>query len=155
MERNLIFQSLIRQCNSSPRSSLKPSGMETRTNKLWPVDSELFTAMKTDSITPEEFNFFQNMQFKQEHEPTLSNDLILSENDNPERIYIVREVYDEYVVGCANHPENEVHVMNLSEALNINLSWIGVKTPKGATIGEWLRSINYKGISYNHNYDNM
>lgn len=129
--------------------------METRANKLWPVDSELFTAMKTDSITPEEFNFFQNMQFKQEHEPTLSNDLILSENDNPERIYIVREVYDEYVVGCANHPENEVHVMNLSEALNINLSSIGVKTPKGATIGEWLRSINYKGISYNHNYDNM
>ena len=129
--------------------------METRTNKLWPVDSELFTAMKTDSITPEEFNFFQNMQFKQEHEPTLSNDLILSENDNPERIYIVREVYDEYVVECANHPENEVHVMNLSEALNINLSSIGVKTPKGATIGEWLRSINYKGISYNHNYDNM
>ena len=45
--------------------------------------------------------------------------------------------------------------MNLSEALNINLSSIGVKTPKGATIGEWLRSINYKGISYNHNYDNM
>lgn len=129
--------------------------MEARKNKLWPVDRQLFIAMKTDSTTPEEFNFFQNMQFKEEHEPTLSNDLILSESVNTERIYIVREVYDEYVVGCANHPEGEVHVMNLSDALNINLSTIGVKAQKDVTIWEWLRSINYEGVSYNHNYDNM
>lgn len=129
--------------------------METRKNELWPVDRELFAAMKTDSTTPEEFNFFQNMRFKEEHESTLSNDMVLSENDNIERIYIVREVYDEYVVGCADHPECEVHVMNLSEALNVNLLTIGVKTQKDETIGEWLRSINYKGISYSRNYDNM
>lgn len=129
--------------------------METRNNKLWPEDRKLFTVMRINSITPEEFNFFQNMQFKEEHEPTLSNDVILSENDNIERIYIVREGYDEYIVGCSNHAKSEVHVMNLTEALNINLSTIGVKDPKYETIGEWLRSINYNGISYNHNYDNM
>lgn len=129
--------------------------MGTSKNELWPVDRELFEAMKTDSITPEELNFFQNMQFKEEHEPTLSNDLILSENDNIERIYIVREVYDEYVVGCANHPENEMHVMTLSDALNIKLSTIGVNDKKGVTIRDWLRSINYNKISYNRNYDNV
>ena len=128
--------------------------MEKHENKLWTADKELFAAMKTKSISPEEFNFFQNMQFKQLHESTLSNDLIMSENDNAEGIYIVREEYDEYVVGCILHLEDEVHVMNLSEALNINLSQIGIKG-NNETIWEWLRSINYQGISYNHNYDNI
>ncbi|MDE6295115.1 MAG: hypothetical protein K2M03_03540 [Muribaculaceae bacterium] len=128
--------------------------MEKHENKLWPADMELFAAMKTKSISPEEFNFFQNIEFKQLHESTLSNDLIMSENDNAEGIYIVREEYDEYVVGCILHPEDEVHVMNLSEALNIDLSQIGIKG-NDETIWEWLRSINYQGISYNHNYDNI
>lgn len=84
----------------------------------------------------------------------MSNDLIMSENDNAEGIYIVREVFDEYVIGCAKYIENEAHVMNLSEALNISLSEIGIRG-KNMTIFEWLRSVNYKGISYNRNYDNM
>ena len=128
--------------------------MEKRNNELWPADKELFMAMKTKSLTLEEFNFFQNMQFKEEYEPTLSNDLIMSEKDNADGIYIVREVYDEYVVGCASHPEKEIHVMNLSDALNLNLSEFGVKD-KNETILEWLRSINYQGVSYNQNYDNV
>lgn len=128
--------------------------MEYKSNNLWPADIELFAKMRTDSISPEEFNFFQNMQFKEEHEVTLSNDVIMSENDNVDNIYIVREVYDEYVIGCASHPNNEIHVMNLSEALNVNLSEIGVSN-KNETILDWLRSINYAGISYNRNYDEM
>lgn len=128
--------------------------MENKENRLWPADIELFKAMKTKSITPEEFNFFQNMQFKEKHEVSLSNDLIMSEHDNSDQIYIVREIFDEYVIGCALHSEEEVHVMNLSEALNITLSQIGIKG-KNETIWEWLRSINYKGISYDYNYDNM
>lgn len=128
--------------------------MEKNENKLWPADRELFATMKINSTSPEESNFFQNMQFKQLHESTLSNDLIMSEKNNAEGIYIVREEYDEYVVGCIAHPKDEAHVMNLSEALNINLSQIGIKG-NHETIWDWLRSINYKGITYNHNYDNI
>lgn len=128
--------------------------MKNNVNQLWPADENLFATMKSNSITPEEFNFFQNMQFKELHESTLSNDLIMSEHDNADGIYIVREEYDEYLIGCVAHPEDEIHVMNLSEALNINLTQIGIKT-KNETIWEWLRSINYHGVSYNHNYDNM
>lgn len=128
--------------------------MEKNENKLWPADVELFASMKTNSITPEEFNFFQNMQFKELHESSLSNDLIMSEHNNVDGIYIVRVEYDEYVIGCISHPEDEIHVMNLSEALNTKLSQIGIND-RNETIWEWLRSINYQGISYNHNYDNM
>lgn len=128
--------------------------MEKNENKLWPADRELFATMKINSTSPEESNFFQNMQFKQLHESTLSNDLIMSEKNNADKIYIVREVYDEYVIGCSLHPENEVHVMNLSEALSTNLQTIGL-SEKNETLWDWLRSINYKGITYNHNYDNI
>lgn len=128
--------------------------MEKKENKLWPADKELFATMKNRSITPEEFNFFLNMRFKEQHESTLSNDLIMSERDNVDGIYIVREEYDEYVVGCIAHPEYEVHVMNLAEALSIRLTQIGIHG-KDETIWEWLRSINYQGISYNHNFDNL
>jgi hypothetical protein len=125
-----------------------------KANELWDADKELFAFMRTHCITPEECNFFENMRFKEENEVTLSNDLILSENDNPDKIYIVREVYDEYIVGCAENPDQECHLMNLSEALKVKLSDIGVKG-NAETLGEWLRSINYKGVSYNHNYDTM
>lgn len=113
----------------------------------------IFATMKTASITPEELNFFFNMKFKEEHELSLSNDLIMSEKENAYGIYIVRELYDEYVIGCIDNPKNEVHVMNLSEALIVKLSEIGIN--RNESIFEWLRSINYKGISFNHNYDNL
>ncbi len=124
------------------------------TNTLWVADKELFASMLGKYRTPEEANFFQNMQFKEEHEPTLSNDLILAENDNSLRIYIVRVNYDEYIIGCSHYPEREVHVMNLSEALNVNLAEIGIHE-SDVTIGQWLRCQNYKGVQYNRNYDNV
>lgn len=125
-----------------------------KNNTLWEADEKLFAAMTKDSISHEEFNFFRNMEFKELHESTLSNDLIMSEHDNAYGIYIVRVEYDEYLVGCISHPEDEVHVMNLADALMVRLSQIGLKE-KDETIWGWLRSINYRGISYNHNYDNM
>lgn len=128
--------------------------MENKVNKLWSVDEELFATMLSSSITPEEQNFFQNIKFKEEHELSLSNDLIMSESNNTDGIYIVREEYEEYIIGCAAHSEDEVHTMNLFEALNTKLYQIGLKG-RNDTIWEWLRSINYQGISYNHNYDKI
>lgn len=126
--------------------------MEQRINKIWDVDKQLFTTMETNSISKEEYNFFQNMYYKETCEISLSNDLIMSEDDNTDNIYIVREIYEEYVIGYASHPEKEVHVMNLTEALNIKLSDIGLEN-NNMTLLQWLGSINYKGITYNHNYD--
>lgn len=123
-------------------------------NQIWDVDNLLFESKQTNCCSPQESNFFQNMRFKEEYEQTLSNDLIMSEKDNSLGIYIVRVNYDEYIVGCIHHPEKEIHVMNLSEALNVGLKVIGIND-SDMTIGLWLRSINYIGIKYNQNYDNM
>lgn len=48
-------------------------------NKLRKADESLLSSMEGHYQTPEEENFFQNMRYKQEYEPALSNDLILSE----------------------------------------------------------------------------
>lgn len=123
-------------------------------NELWDVDKNLFTSRLSDSCSPEESNFFLNMRFKEEYEPTLSNDLIMSGKDNLLGIYIVRVNYDEYIVGCSQYPDNEVHVMNLAEALDIKLLDLGIDKPH-ETIGQWLQSINYRGVKYSRNYDDM
>ena len=73
--------------------------METSKNMLWDADNKLFASMRDESLTPNEANFFKNMKFKEEYEPTLSNDLIISEHDNADEIYLVRVEYDEYLVG--------------------------------------------------------
>jgi hypothetical protein len=114
----------------------------------------MFNAMEGNYISVEEENFFRNLRFKQESEITLANDLLLSEYDNPEKIYIVREIYDEYVVGVEGLEELEIHVMNLHEALAIKLEDIGI-IGTSLTLFEWLRRRNYHGIKYNRNYDYM
>lgn len=123
-------------------------------NALWAADEKLFAAHQIGCLTSEEFNFFQNMRFKEESEPTLSNDLIMSEDDNSLGIYIVRVNYDEYMIGCTQRPDGELYAMNLSEALSIKLKDIGIDNCD-KTLGEWLQSINYKGVKYNRNYDNF
>lgn len=121
-------------------------------NKLWDVDKKLFESMKNNYISPEEEEFFKNIQYKQEYEITASNDLILSEHDNSDGLYIVRVIYDEYEVGVEKAPLKEKHVMNLSEALSINLTEIGL-TDKNITLFDWLREKNYEGINYDGNFD--
>ncbi len=125
--------------------------METSKNKLWDVDEQLFASLEGKYQSDNEALFFRNMKFKQEYEPTLSNDLIVSESDNDDKIYLVRVEYDEYLVGKAGNEEHEVHVMNLSEALSVDLSLVGLN--RKLTLLEWLKQRDYIGVMYDHNYD--
>jgi hypothetical protein len=120
-------------------------------NHLWKEDEQLFTSMKGHYVSIEEAEFFKKMQFKEEYEPSLSNDVIMSEFDNPNELYIVRELYDEYVIGVGTHEDNEVHLMNLYTALSLNLKDSGLIN-ENITLLEWLRRRNYQGVRYNHNY---
>jgi len=73
--------------------------MNTKKHELWDEDKKLFESMKGHYQSVNEENFFKNMQFKQEYECTSLNDLIVSEYENEDEIYIVREYSEEYVVG--------------------------------------------------------
>lgn len=111
----------------------------------------MFNSMKNQYQSINEENFFKNLQYKQEYEVALSNDLLLSENDNEDEIYLVRVEYDEYIIGRGNDESNEIHVMNLCEALQTNLRDVGLE--RDVTLLQWLRGRDYQGVKYDQNYD--
>ena len=128
--------------------------MNNSKNQLWDVDAKLFASMKKESLTPNEANFFSNMKYKQEYEVTALNDLLVSEYENDDEIYVIRMNYDEYVVGhgIGTDGAQEVHVMNLSEALAVNFKAEGFLN-RDITLWQWLREKDYTIVNYGRNYD--
>lgn len=128
--------------------------MNTKKHELWDEDKKLFESMKGHYQSVNEENFFKNMQFKQEYECTSLNDLIVSEYENEDEIYIVREYNEEYVVGhgIGTDGAQEEHVMNLSEALALNLKDLGFLN-RDVTLLQWLRECDYQVVNYERNYD--
>ena len=128
--------------------------MNTKKHELWDEDKKLFKSMKGHYQSVNEENFFKNMQFKQEYECTSLNDLIVSEYENEDEIYIVREYNEEYVVGHGIETDGvqEEHVMNLSEALALNLKDLGFLN-RDVTLLQWLRECDYQVVNYERNYD--
>ncbi len=117
-------------------------------------DIDLFVTMKGKYFSVNEENFFKNIQYKQEYEITSLNDLLISEYENQDEIYLVREYYEEYVIGHGIDSDGaqEEHVMTLSEALSINLKDVGF-IDRDLTLLQWLRECDYECVNYNRNHD--
>ena len=124
--------------------------------KLVPKDKQFFDNLGDVFTCAEEKNFFVKMKHKIEFEPAMSNDLIMSENDNEDGIYIVRCYDYEFIVGChvGDIFKEEQYTMNFSDALSTNLKECGF-IKDNLTLLEWLRKRNFKGVQYDHNYDLM
>lgn len=128
--------------------------MNTEKNKLWDADEKLFASMKGNYRSVNEENFFKNIQYKQEYECTALNDLLVSEYENKDENYVVREVYEEYVVGqgIGTNGLQEVHTMCLYEALSLNLMELGY-IDRDLTLWDWLKECDYAVVNYERNYD--
>ena len=125
-------------------------------HKLWDEDAKLFASMKGNYQSKNEENFFMNMQYKEEYQATALNDLLVSEYENQDEIYIVRMYNEEYIVGqgIGTDGANEEHVMCLFEALNLNLKELGF-LDRDMTLLDWLRECDYSVVNYERNYDLM
>lgn len=123
-------------------------------HKLWEKDIELFEKMKGNYVSDNEANFFKNIEYKQKYEITSLNDLLISEYENPDEIYLVRLYYEEYILGYKidSDGEFEEHVMCLSDVLSLNLKVLGF-IDRDLTLLEWLRETDYAYVNYNRNYD--
>lgn len=128
--------------------------MNPQKNNLAKEDMLLFESMENNYTSVNEENFFKNMKYKQEYEVTALNDLIVSEYENDDEIYIVRECYEEYIIGKGIGTDGafEKHVMTLSDALSVNLKQVGF-IDRDITLLEWLRENDYAFVNYNRNYD--
>lgn len=93
------------------------------------------------------------MQEKEQGEFAVEADLILSENDNDDEIYIICYYYTEYRIGRGkvdDRSDVEIYTINLSEALTADLFPL---LNKHITTLEWLKKNNFKGINYFGNYE--
>lgn len=123
-------------------------------HKLREADILLFEAMEGKYSSVNEKNFFKNLKYKQECEVTALNDLLVSEYENDDEIYLIREYFDEYVVGHGinSNGANEKHVMCLAEALSLNLKEMGF-IERDLTLLQWLRECDFEVVNYERNYD--
>lgn len=122
-------------------------------NRLVKEDKEFFERMRGHYRSDNERMFFEKLRHKQENVLTCANDLILSEKNNEDGLYIVRCEFEEYVVG-QEHVTEESHYMCLADALEANLKEIGLLN-RDITLWQWLRERDYAGVEYDHNYDDM
>lgn len=120
-------------------------------NRLWPEDEILFNLMRGHYFSAKEQKFFEEQEHKQRSVLTVSNDLVMSERNNKDHLYIVRCWYEEYIVGSDS---GELHFMCLSDALSANLKDCGI-LDKNITLLQWLRDRDYSNVEYNHNFDNL
>lgn len=125
-------------------------------HKLWDADIQLFKKMEGNYYSDNEKNFFSIICYKQENEITGLNELLVSEYENKDEIYIVRMYYEEYVVGQGINTDGsrEVHVMNLSEALALDLKKLGF-IDRNLTLLGWLRENDYSCVNYQRNWDKV
>ena len=130
--------------------------MENKKTKLIAEDVSLFKHMEGKYISNEEKEFFERMKFKIESEIAPANDLIMSNRNNDDGIYIVRCYDYEFRIGChvGEEYKEEFYAMDFHDALYVNLRECGF-IDEDLTLLEWLRKRNYNGVEYNHNFDLM
>lgn len=123
-------------------------------NKLWPEDAALFAKMLHEAKTPNEKQFFEKMQYKQEYEYTSAHDAVFLESSNNDGMYMIRVDYDEYLLGkmSGNTVAKSYHFQSLSAVLNSNLKDLGLISGN-VTLFDWLRTRDYNNVVYDKDYD--
>lgn len=127
--------------------------MNTIFKPLCPAHKEYYEKMAKEYLSENERVFFETMKERQQHAFTYANDLLLSEYDNEDGLYIVRHYYDEFEIGKVGLLE-DVYAMDLEDAMAINLKDAGL-LDDDVTLLEWLRARDYKGIRYDGNFDEL
>lgn len=121
-------------------------------NELWPQDKKLLEELISHPVSENERNFFTRLRWKMENELAPCKEVHFSERDNEDGIFLLRDGYDEFIVGSDRDdvPDDYIHVMNLTEALSVNLKTAGF-IERDVTVLEWLRSRDYAGAMFDHN----
>ncbi|MDD6075794.1 MAG: hypothetical protein PUB84_03460 [Bacteroidales bacterium] len=122
-------------------------------NELWKEDALLFQEMENRYISDNERQFFETMRVKMLTELAPCKELIISETKNSDQVYLLRDQYDEFILGqgIGENRKSEVHTMKFSDILHVNMKEHDFLSDD-ITFLEWLRRIDYGGVMYDHNY---
>lgn len=120
-------------------------------NKLWPKDEQLLTELINHPTSANEKAFFSKLKQKMESELAPCQEVLFSMQDNPDQLYVLRDGYDEFIIGSGKEDLkwDVVHTMSLSDALQTNLKESGLIN-QDMTLLEWLRQRDYANALF-HN----
>lgn len=122
-------------------------------NELWEEDTQLFSEIDHNYVSENEKLFFETLREKMLTELAPCKELLISEHNNADQVYLIRDQYDEFILGqgIGENRKPEVHKMKLYDILHVNMKENGFLL-SDISFWEWLRSIDYEGVMYDHNY---
>lgn len=125
----------------------------THENELWPQDKALFSKVEKENLPESEKLFFQEMKKKMLDENAPWPETLVWEHDNQDRLYLLRQGYDEFMLGKGTSREewqgSEIHAMNLSDVLSINLKKAKL-IDRDMTLLQWLEENDFSCVRYDH-----
>lgn len=128
----------------------------THENELWPQDEALFSKVEKENLPISEKHFFQEMQKKMLDENAPWPETLVWEHDNLDHLYLLRQGYDEFMLGKGTSREewlgSEIHTMNLSDVLSINLKEAKL-LDQDITLLQWLKEHDFSCVRYDHRND--
>ena len=115
---------------------------------------EEFDAAIKNAVSGNERIFFEKVRYKVLNETAASNDVLMNEADNEDKLYLLRVGTDDFMIGRnitdPNEKSSPIENAGLFGALEEDLyPYIG----RHITLLEWLRGRDYKGIRYDANND--
>lgn len=119
---------------------------------LWEEDKTLFSTIGKTCQSDNEKYFFDHLFEMQQWDCCLAGELLISEESNDDRLFMMRINFDEYVIGRDSEDSSDVHVMNLTNALSLNLKDCGFVS-QDITLQTWLKNRDYSCVRYDHNND--
>jgi hypothetical protein len=129
---------------------------KTPENTLWPQDMALFKEKSRNYQSYNERVFFETLRYKMEYENAPWPEVLILESDNAEGLYLLRQTYDEFMLGHVLETNNwqrlEQHKMGLADTLNVHLKDFGL-LDQDITFGQWLRNYDYQFVKYDHRND--
>lgn len=122
-------------------------------NELWLADEALFAAFDENYVSPAERVFFETLRMKMFTELAPCKELLISENANDDQVYLLRDQYDEFILGQGKESDrkDELHLFGLFAVLSVNMKDAGF-LDEDITLLEWLRKEDYGCLMYDHNY---
>lgn len=115
-------------------------------------DVKLLESQPKQGETENEKKFWAMMKKKILGEFAPSADLLLSEHDNDEEIYLVRYYFHEFRIGRGRVNERTrqaIYTDSFTEAIYADLCPL---LDRHITLIEWLRERDFKGVDYDGNY---
>lgn len=121
-------------------------------NEITDTPDEFRKALE-EARTPNEKEFFEQLLYKEHHEPAAMYEVLMHDRDNEECIYILRDGYDEYTIGFTSDekgPDKQSEWGGLFFFLEQDMwPYIG----RHISVLEWLRERDFRGICYDRNND--